>query len=297
MKKMLLIVNPYAGVRKITRCLTDVIGIFNRAGYEVVTHITAGRDDATQQALQWADKVDMVVCAGGDGTYNETVTGVLRSGHDTCVGYIPCGSTNDLAASLNLSTNILTASREIVEGVPTPFDVGQFGDRYFSYIASFGAFTKASYNTSQDMKNTLGHTAYLLEGIQELSQIRKVHARIETENKVIEDDFIFGAICNSTSLGGVFKLSPKQVDMQDGKFELFLVRAPRDLLEIQECIVAVQKQTYNCAMVTFVSASDIRVTIDPSEAWTLDGEWEKGRNEVQIQCLHHAVRVAKRGKK
>ena len=191
MKKMLLIVNPYAGVRKITRCLTDVIGIFNRAGYEVVTHITAGRDDATQQALQWADKVDMIVCAGGDGTYNETVTGILRSGHDTCVGYIPCGSTNDLAASLNLSTNILTASREIVEGEPTPFDVGQFGDRYFSYIASFGAFTKASYATSQDMKNTLGHTAYLLEGIQELSQIRKVHARIQTENKVIEDDFIF----------------------------------------------------------------------------------------------------------
>lgn len=295
MKKMLLIINPYAGTKKINRYLTDVISIFNRAGYEVVTHITAGRGDATEQAQRWAGEVDMVVCAGGDGTYNETVTGVLRSGNDICVGYIPCGSTNDLAASLKLSTNITKAARDIVAGVPTSYDVGMFNDRYFSYVASFGAFTKVSYSTSQDMKNTLGHTAYLLEGIQELSQIRKVHARIETEKEIIEDDFIFGAICNSTSLGGVFKLNPKQVDMQDGKFEVLLVRAPRDLTEIQECIVAVQKQTYNCAMVTFVSASDIQVTTDPGEAWTLDGEWEQGHDQVNVKCLHRAIQVAKQG--
>jgi len=295
MKKMLFVVNPYAGVRKINRYLSDVIGIFNRAEYEVITYMTAGRSDATRYVRENAHRVDLVVCAGGDGTFNETVSGVLRSGADVPLGYIPCGSTNDFAASLKLSTNILQAAKDIVTGMPVSYDVGKFGERYFSYVASFGAFTRASYATPQSVKNALGHTAYLLESIQELSQLRSERVRIETEDKVIEDNYLFGAISNSISVGGILKLDPKQVDMRDGQFELLLVRAPRDLLEISECIQAVQKQKYNCAMITFARANKLRVIADAAMPWTLDGERESGHEEVFVENLQHAIRLIKRG--
>ena len=295
MKKMLFVVNPYAGVRKINKYLADVIGIFNRAEYEVITYITACRSDAARYVQENAHRVDLVVCAGGDGTFNETITGVLSSGADVPMGYIPCGSTNDFAASLKLSTNILQAAKDIVEGIPVSYDVGRFGDRFFSYVASFGAFTRASYATPQSVKNALGHTAYLLEGIQELSQLRSERVRIETEDKIIEDNYLFGAISNSISVGGILKLDPKQVDMRDGQFELLLVRAPRDLYEVSECIQALQKQRYNCAMITFVRTNKLRVFAQPTMPWTLDGERESGHSEVFVENLQHAIRIIKRG--
>ena len=198
--------------------------------------------------------LDGIVAIGGDGTFNETVAGILESGTNVPVGYIPSGSTNDFANSLGLSTDPVEAAKNIAAGKIERFDVGSFNGRYFTYVASFGAFTRTSYSTPQNVKNTLGHTAYLLEGIQEISQLRPSHVRIELEGRVIEDDFLFGAISNSISVGGILTLDPKQVDMTDGKFELLLVRAPKDLLEVSECVVALQKQQYNCAMMTFVSA-------------------------------------------
>ena len=139
------------------------------------------------------------------------------------IGYIPAGSTNDFASSLKLSTNIMQAAKDILEGEPVAYDVGRFGERYFSYVASFGAFARTSYTTPQSIKNTLGHTAYLLEGMQEISQIRKEHVRMELDDQVVEDDFLFGAICNSTTIGGILTLDPKRVDMADGLLELSLI--------------------------------------------------------------------------
>ena len=295
MKRMLLVVNSYAGMRKIVKYLADVIAIFNRAGYEVLTHMTADTGDAIQVVAEKAGKVDLVVCAGGDGTFNETICGLLKSGADTPVGYIPCGSTNDFATSLRLPTNVLQAAKAIVEGTPSRYDVGIFGQRYFSYVASFGAFTRASYNTPQSIKNALGHTAYLLAGVQELSQIRKTHIRIETEDRVIEDDFIFGAISNSTSVAGILTLDPNKVDMSDGLFELLLVRAPKDLMELSECILALQSQQYNCAMITFLSAKELTVYADPGMPWTLDGEKEEGHAQIRVKNLHHAIQLVKKG--
>ena len=295
MPKMLFIMNPYAGMRKANRYLTDIVSIFNRAGYAVRIHMTAGQGDAAAVAAQNAADADLIVCAGGDGTFNETINGVLKSGADTPIGYIPCGSTNDFASSLKLPTNPLKAAQLIVEGTPKRFDVGKFGDRYFSYVASFGAFTKASYATPQNVKNALGHTAYLLEGIQEISQLKPSHVRIELENRVIEDDFMFGAISNSTSVGGILTLDPKQVDMTDGKFELLLVRAPKDLIELHECVLALQKQQYNCAMMTFVSAPKLTVHADPKMLWTLDGEREAGHTTIEVENLHHAIRLITKG--
>lgn len=294
MKRMLFVMNPYAGQRKANRYLAEIIGIFNRAGYEVTVHITAGQGDAIKVVQEKAPEVDLVVCAGGDGTFNETVNGLLRSGADAPMGYIPCGSTNDFAASLKLPTNPVEAAKAIVEGTPKRYDVGKFADRYFSYVASFGAFTKASYSTPQSVKNALGHTAYLLEGIQELSQIRTTHLRFELDDRVIEDDFLFGAISNSTSVGGILTLDPKQVDMSDGMFELLLVRKPRDLMEVSECLMALQKQQYNCAMMTFVNAKNIRILADSQMNWTLDGEREEGHEEILVENLHHGIQLMQR---
>lgn len=291
LKKMLFVMNPYAGIRRANRHLPDIIATFNRAGYQVSAYMTAGQGDGAQMVEQQAGDMDLVVCCGGDGTFNETITGVLRSGADVPIGYIPAGSTNDFAASLHLSSNILQAAQDIVDGVPHPYDVGRFGQRYFSYVASFGAFTKASYATPQNVKNALGHTAYVLEGIQELSQIRKEHVRLELEDEVVEDDFLFGAISNSTSVGGILTLDPKQVDMGDGKFELLLVRAPLEFGEISECIRALQRQEYNCSMLTFRSAKRLKIYASSAMDWTLDGEKEPGHEQVEVENLHHAVRI------
>jgi len=297
MKKMLFVMNPYAGLRRAIRYLSDIIAMFNRAGFEVITHMTGGQGDAEEVVRKTASRVDLIVCCGGDGTFNETVSGILKSGADVPVGYIPAGSTNDFASSLRLSTNILQATKDILEGEPVSYDIGKFGDRYFSYVASFGAFTKASYSTPQTIKNALGHTAYVLESITELSQIRKEHVRMEIDGQVIEDDFLFGAISNSTSVGGILTLDPKQVDMADGKLEILLVRAPQDLMELSECILAVQTQKYNCAMITFRSAERIKVYADPFMPWTLDGEREEGHAMVDVENIHHAIRLMQKVKK
>lgn len=291
MKKMLFVMNPLAGTKRGSKCLPDLIATFNRAGYQVNTYMTAGPGDGTTAVRQMASDADLVVCAGGDGTFNETVSGLLQANLDIPIGYIPCGSTNDFAASLHLSSDLLHAAQDIVTGSPVRYDIGRFANRYFSYVASFGAFTRASYVTPQNIKNALGHTAYILEGIQELSQIRKVHVRFETEQHVIEDDFLFGAISNSTSVGGILTLDPRQVDMRDGKFELLLVRAPKDLSEVSECIRALQTQKYNCGMITFLSASKIQITADPGMPWTLDGEKENGHTLIQVKNLQHAIQL------
>ena len=295
MKKLLFIMNPLAGMKKANRYLADIIALFNRAGYDVLTYMTAAPGDCVTAVEQKAAGMDLIVCVGGDGTFNETVSGLLRTGLDIPVGYIPAGSTNDFAASLKLPTNVLEAAQLIAEGEPVAYDVGRFDNRYFTYVASFGAFTRVSYATPQSVKNALGHTAYLLGGLQEISQIRPFHVRFDLDDgQVIEDDFIFGAISNSTSVGGILTLDPKQVDMQDGKFELFLVRAPKDVLELSECAKALTEQKCNCKVITFCSASRITVTAPPDMNWTLDGEMEPGHDTVSVENLHHSIRLMQR---
>ena len=294
MKKMLFIMNPFSGQRKANKFLADILLLFSQADYQVITHMTTGQGDGARAAMRHGNEVDLVVCCGGDGTFNETVTGLIAIGARIPVGYIPAGSTNDFASSLKLSSNPLQAAQDILEGQPVAFDVGKFGDRIFTYVASFGAFTRASYATPQSIKNALGHTAYLLEGIQELSQIRKEHVRMEIDGEVVEDDFLFGAICNSTSVGGILTLDPRMVDMADGRMEILLIRAPRNLTELSECIWALQNQTYNCSMITFRSAERVHIFASPDMTWTLDGEREEGHAEVVAENQHLALRIMKR---
>ena len=175
MKKMLFVMNPVAGMRRAAKYLTDILSLYNRAGYEITVYMTGKQGDAVSVVEEKARQVDIIVCCGGDGTFNEVVSGLLRAGADTPIGYIPAGSTNDFANSLHLSPSILQAAQDILDGEPTPYDVGSFAGRYFSYVASFGLFTRTSYSTPQNFKNIVGHMAYLLSSIQELSSIRKYH--------------------------------------------------------------------------------------------------------------------------
>ena len=276
-------------MKKASKRLPEIISVFNRAGYDVNVYVTDGQRDASKAVIEMGRQVDIIVCCGGDGTLNETISGVMQAGLHTPIGYIPAGSTNDFANSLGLSEDVVEAARQIVNGVPKAYDVGQFADSYFSYVASFGAFTKTSYNTPQNVKNVLGHMAYVLEGIQEISKIKKVHLRMETDKEVFEDDYLFGAVCNSTSVGGVLTLDSKLVDLGDGKFEILLVRAPKNIQEMHECIVALKNQTYDCGMLKLFSAPWIKINADADMPWTLDGEKADGRETIFIENLHHGI--------
>ena len=269
-----------------------MVNVFNRGGYDVTVYITAARGDATKVVAQRAPEFDLVVCAGGDGTFNETISGLLAGGHDTPIGYLPAGSTNDFASSLHLSKNLVEAARDIVEGTPRRLDVGRFNDRYFSYVASF---TRASYATSQNVKNALGHLAYILSGIKELAYIRSRRLRFTLDDgRVLEDEYIFGAISNSTSVAGILTLSEDLVDMNDGVFELLLVRKPENLLELNDCVLALTTQDYHTPMLTFTSARSVEIEAPEDMDWTLDGEREPGRAHCRAENLHDAIRIVTR---
>ena len=292
MKKMLFILNPCAGQRRAAKNLASIIEIFNRADYEVNVYLTSGSGDGEKMAALRGPECDLVVGCGGDGTFNETVAGLLKAGADVPVGYIPAGSTNDFANSLGLPLDNLQAAKDIVEGKGRRLDVGLFGDRYFSYVASFGAFTRASYATPQSLKNLMGHMAYILSGIAEIAQLKTEHVRIElADGQVMEDDYIFGAVSNSTSLAGVLTLAPDRVDMCDGKLEVMLLKAPKDLIELGEMVAELQKQTYNSKAITFFSAESMKISASDTMDWTLDGERQPGVSETEIRCVHKAVEL------
>ena len=292
MKKLLLIMNPAAGTKKANPHLPEILSVFGRAGYACLCFMTQKRGDGTTLAAQYAAQVDLIVCIGGDGTFNEVISGVVSVGAATPIGYIPAGSTNDFAASLGLSKNVVQAAQDIAAGKPVSYDIGRFRDRYFTYVASFGAFTKTSYATSQSVKNALGHLAYVLEGIREITSLHRYHVAVTLDDSLREEgDYIFGAVSNSTSVGGILTLDKNVVDMNDGLFELLLVKYPRNMSELAEVIKALTSQKYDSPSLIFRPAKKLSVAADPGMDWTLDGEFAKGSAGVEIENLHSAVNI------
>ena len=292
MKKLHLIINPNAGTRQGRRFLPEIISAFNRAEYLVSVYVTEKRGDAVSFARDYAGKADLLVACGGDGTLNEVITGLQLGRHKTPLGYIPCGSTNDFAGSIGLPTAPLLACEAIVSGSPRTLDAGLFApDRYFSYTASFGAFTSVSWSTSQNVKNVLGHAAYILEGIRSLADIRPIHMRITADGRIYEADYIFGAVCNSTSLGGVLKLEENVVDMNDGRFEALLIPFPADLLVLNRILSALRTHRYEDESLQFLRASSFLFEGSPDVVWTLDGEAAEGSARVEIRNIHDAIRL------
>ena len=290
LKSLHLIINPNAGTRQGRRFLPEMISIFNRAGYLCSVYVTEKRGDAVDFARAHAGEADLVVACGGDGTLNEVITGLQLGGHKPSLGYIPCGSTNDFASGLELPLAPLLACDSIVLGNPRPLDVGLFGsDRYFSYTASFGAFTSVSWSTSQNVKNVLGHAAYILEGIRSLADIHPIHMKVTADGHEYEDDYIFGAVCNSTSLGGVLKLDDSEVHMSDGLFEALLIPFPPDLLVLNRIRTALRTHCYDDPSLYFLRASSFVFEGAPEITWTLDGEAAEGTSRVEIKNIHNAI--------
>ena len=290
-KKNLIIMNPFSGKREANKYLTDIIDILTKGGYMTTILTTTERGDGTVYASRYAGEFDLITCIGGDGTFNEVVAGLLDGGERVPVGYIPAGSTNDFANSLKLSTNILKATEDIVKGRLKTLDIGSFNGRKFSYVASFGAFTQTSYSTPQSVKNMLGHLAYILEGATSLTSIKPQHLKIEANGMPYEDDYIFGAISNSTSLAGILTLDPQYVDMNDGLFELLLVRSPKNPIELAEIVYMLTTQNYESNKITFVNADSFTIYADENMDWSLDGEYQEGCERIEIENLHNAIDI------
>lgn len=290
--KMLFIVNPVAGRIHPKSNLNYIMDLFKDNGYNLTVKKTAARGHATELVLKYGKYHDIIVCNGGDGTLNEVISGVMRLDKKVTIGYIPSGTTNDFASSLNLSDKIETAAMTIINGQPRTVDIGLFGDkRYFSYIASFGAFTGSSYSTPQSYKNLIGHLAYVLEGMKDIPNIRPYHVRVEAEGQVYEGEYLFGAVSNSISIGGLLKLDSNKVDMNDGLFEIILIKNPKTPFELSRMLLSISKKEYTDKLIQFIKAPEATFYMEESIPWSIDGEYEAGVSKVRIKNITNAISI------
>ena len=291
-KKLLLIVNPAAGRRRSRDFFYQIFAIFAKAGYLICLRETAGPGDAERIAREEGGSYDLVVCYGGDGTLNQTASGLLALDSPPPMGYIPGGSTNDFAASLHLPADPVQAARLIAEGSDHYLDVGVFNDRYFLYVATFGAFTKASYSAPQNVKNDLGHLAYIIEGIKDLSSLRSYPARIEADDEVFDGRYLFCAIANATSLGGLMKLQESLVSLDDGKFELILFPEPKSVAALNDMFKALVLQDFSGNEGLIMRhCAHIQVTTPEVLDWSLDGERAADIRQAELTNLHRRLRI------
>ena len=292
-KKLLFVLNPLAGKGSVKNHLLGMIDILTKSGYEVTVYPTQEQGDGIRIIEQKADRYDVVACCGGDGTLDEVVTGMMKSNKERPIIYIPAGSTNDFANSLHLPRNMIKATKEAVQGEEFCFDIGSFNDDYFVYIAAFGIFTDVSYETNQDMKNILGHMAYLLEGMKRLSTVKAYPLKIRCSEKVIEDEFIFGMITNSESVGGFKRITGDNVELSDGEFEITLIKKPKNPIEMNNILQSLLiKDIDNESMYCFKS-SEIRIESKEEIAWTLDGEFGGKQKDVTIKNIKQAICILK----
>ncbi|MEE0840054.1 MAG: YegS/Rv2252/BmrU family lipid kinase [Acutalibacteraceae bacterium] len=288
MKNLFLIANPSSGTGKIKSQLFNVINILSRQ-YRVTVHITTCRGDATRQAASLDSSFDTIVVCGGDGTLNEVITGLMKNKNEYNLGYIPSGTLNEWSSGLKISKDMKKAAADILENNIIPLDIGKFGDKYFSYTASFGAFTEASYSAPQDIKNVLGKLAYLLEGVKTLENIRPIHLKFTCNDRVIEDNFIFGTISNSMSVGGVVRYDETVVELGDGLFEVLLLHYPKNLNDFNNLISAILTRDLSKNGITFLQTNKITIEDAGDVEWTLDGEYVPPQDTINIKNFHRAI--------
>lgn len=291
MKKLLFVVNGHSGKGQIKNKLLDIIDIMIKEGYHVQVHTTQEREDATKVVREQAKYYDLVVCSGGDGTLDEAVTGMIQSEVRTPLGYIPAGSTNDFANSLEIPKDMIQAAKTAVSGVPFSCDVGEFNGDYFIYVAAFGIFTDVSYATSQELKNALGHVAYILEGAKRLHTIKSYHMRVEYDGNEIEGDFLLGMITNSTSVGGFKNMTGKDVKLDDGMFEVTLIHKPKNIIELNTIIASLTNLKDETDLIDSFRADSVKFYSEEEIPWTLDGEFGGDHKEVQIKDHCKAVDI------
>ncbi len=294
-KKLMLIVNPTAGKNKAQEQMFPLTNYFFGEGYQVTTFPTREKGDATKYVCRYSDDYDMIVCVGGDGTLNEVVTGLMNLSEEKrpLLGYIPAGTTNDFASTLGISSDMDEAMKQCINGVPFSCDIGKFQQRFFTYVAAFGLFTEVSYDTPQELKNALGHFAYILEGIKSLAGIRSYTLKVEVDGELIEDTFIYGQISNSTSIGGVMDIGHTGVQLDDGLFEVLMIKMPTNPIELSETIGALTFQKVDdCPHIYFRRGRHIRVLSAEEVPWTLDGESGGTHREIEAEIIPHAISIA-----
>lgn len=292
-EKLLFVYNPKAGKAQIKNKLADILDVFAAADYEITICPTRQKGDATELVANRSEDYSLVVCSGGDGTLDEAVTGMIQSGRRTPIGYIPAGSTNDFAGSLNLPKGMVEAAKAIVDGTTFRCDIGNFNDDVFVYIAAFGLFTDVSYETPQDMKNVLGHMAYLLEGMKRLPSIKSYHVKATFRGNTIEDDFVFGMITNSVSVGGFKNITGKYVDLDDGVFEVTLIKTPTNPVELNDIMFSLISGNMNSQYMYCFRTEEITLESAEPISWTLDGENGGNHAKVHIKnvCKGIDIRV------
>lgn len=295
--KLLFVYNPHSGVGRIRSQLSDILDIMVRAGYEVSVHPTQAVGDATEVTAARAADYDLVVCCGGDGTLDETVTGLMQSGSEVPLGYIPSGSTNDFAASLKLPKNMKKAAQIAVSGADFKCDVGCFGEKNFIYIAAFGLFTDVSYQTKQELKNVLGHVAYILEGAKRIGSHPSYRMRVEYDGGVIEDEFMYGMVTNSLSVGGFKGMTGDDVALDDGLFEVMLIRTPRNAVELNEIIAALTKLRPESDLIYTFKTDELQISPYQAIPWTLDGEYGGEQTQIRLKSMRRALTIRVPGEK
>ncbi len=290
-KKLLFIYNPKAGKGQIRGNLMDILDIFAKAGYEITVRPTQYAGEGVKLASKRTGKYDLIVCSGGDGTLDEVVTGIMESGRKKTVGYIPAGSTNDFGNSLHIPKNMKQAALAAVNGQQFACDVGAFNRNFFVYIAAFGLFTEVSYETKQELKNVLGHMAYILEGMKKLTNIKSYHMKITAQDMVIEDDFLYGMVTNSVSVGGFKGITGKFVDLSDGVFEVTLIKRPKNLEDLNRILGALTMKDIDAAQMYCFKTSSLQVEAQEEVAWTLDGEYGGRHTQVFIENRKQALDI------
>ena len=291
MQKILMIINPIAGKMNFRNSFYSVVKLFSDADYTVVPYFTKKNGDAAAFAAKNAGKYDRIIVCGGDGTFNEAVSGVVSHAHPVKLGYIPCGSTNDFATTLGISVKPLEAAKQILADESITLDLGKFNDRYFTYTASFGAFTAASYNTPQNLKNALGHFAYILSAAKQLSDMKPIRMKITAGDFFEEGLYLYGGVSNTTSIGGVYSLPEEEVDLDDGKLELFLVRKPATGAGYVNTLMNVAARNYDDPNIVFLHADEVLFESPEPVPYTLDGEFGNEHKVARITCMHGAYTV------
>lgn len=291
MKKMLFIYNPNSGMGLLKPKLSDVLDIFVKGGYEVTVYPTQKYHDAVRKMGEYEEQYDLVACSGGDGTLDEVVTGMMKREDKVPIGYIPAGTTNDFASSLHISKNMLEAADTVVNGVPFACDVGEFNEDYFVYIAAFGLFTDVSYETKQSMKNVLGHLAYILEGTKRIFNIPSYRIKVTHDGETIEDEFIYGMVTNSRSVGGFKGITGKNVVFDDGKFEVTLFKTPRSPMELNEILGALALRKINPKRMYSFKTNEVHFETEEEIPWTLDGEFGGVHEEVVVKDCQKALEI------
>ncbi|MBR2615304.1 MAG: diacylglycerol kinase family lipid kinase [Clostridia bacterium] len=291
-KKLLLIVNPYAGKMRAKNELLGICKIFCEADFTVTVHVTRCQSDATRAVVYSGREYDVIVACGGDGTLNEVVTGALRIGFTGAIGFLPCGTTNDFAGSLGIPKNLSAAARLVAEGKAGFLDFGSFnGDRTFTYVATFGAFTDVAYATDQKLKNVLGHAAYVTEAIARLKDLRPYRVRVVCDGKEYEDDFLFGAALNSLSIGGVLKLKRELVDLSDGMHEVLLVRNVKNAADLANLSVEILSGNYENKSVLFFRGKEIEFSCREPIPWCVDGEFAGNHETARVRNVHKRLKM------